>query len=131
MIFFQLDRDSPIPLSRQLYEQLQLKIVSGELLPGYRLPSSRRFARDHGISRNLVTEVYETLVIEGYLESRTGAGTFVSSGAVLESFRFRLHESEPEEEKQVKVSGIRFETGIPAFRHSGIPSSQGALGPVP
>ncbi|WP_319563026.1 PLP-dependent aminotransferase family protein [Marispirochaeta sp.] len=114
MIFFQLNRESPIPLSRQLYEQLQLRIVSGELLPGYRLPSSRRFARDHGISRNLVTEVYETLVIEGYLESRTGAGTFVSSGAVLKSFRPRLHESEPEEEKSVKVSGVRFETGIPA-----------------
>lgn len=67
-------RDS---LTKQLYEQLRLTILSGSVAPGTRLPSSRDLAEQLGLSRNTIMAAYEQLVAEAYLESKVGAGTFV------------------------------------------------------
>lgn len=64
-------------LTKQLYEQLRLTILSGSVAPGTRLPSSRDLAEQLGLSRNTIMAAYEQLVAEAYLESRVGAGTFV------------------------------------------------------
>src|SRR5438105_4829097 len=69
--------DAPIPLYQQIYDHLHTAILSGRLGPGTRLPSSRALAQHVGVSRNTVTESYDQLLSEGYLESRVGAGTFV------------------------------------------------------
>jgi GntR family transcriptional regulator/MocR family aminotransferase len=74
-----LDRDSPSPLYRQLYDGLQSAILTGRLKPGTRLPSTRELASDLEVSRNTVMEAFTQLVSEGYLESTTGSGTRVSS----------------------------------------------------
>ncbi len=117
MIFIQLDRNSATSLTQQLYKQLQLKIVDGELPSGYRLPASRKLADELKVSRNLVTEVYETLNVEGFIESRPGSGSFVASGAMLKGFT-RI---KPESEVDVKVAtrtendSVHFYTGIPEY----------------
>ena len=67
------------PLHRQLYGQLRELVLSGRLAPGTRLPASRGLAEELGCSRNTVLAACEQLVSEGYLETRVGAGTFVSS----------------------------------------------------
>src|SRR5690349_854403 len=67
------------PLQRQLYSELRRGILSGRLARGLRLPPTRELATNLGISRTTVTLVYEALVSEGYLEGKTGAGTFVAS----------------------------------------------------
>ncbi len=73
-----LDPDTATPLYRQLHGALRDAILAGHLRPGERLPSSRLLAADLGCSRNTVTEAYELLAAEGYLEGRVGAGSFVS-----------------------------------------------------
>ena len=45
-------------------------IRSGALRPGVPLPASRVFARQLGLSRGVVSDVYEQLVTEGYVISR-------------------------------------------------------------
>lgn len=60
-----------------LYGALREVILQGVLAQGVKLPSSREMADLYGISRGTVGTVYETLVAEGYLESRLGSGTFV------------------------------------------------------
>ena len=45
---------------------------------GTRLPSSRRLAEQLAISRNTVIRAYDTLIVEGYVESRPASGIFVS-----------------------------------------------------
>ncbi|MFC6618732.1 aminotransferase class I/II-fold pyridoxal phosphate-dependent enzyme [Deinococcus radiophilus] len=46
--------------------------------PGRRTPPpTRQLAAELGLSRGTVTEVFETLSAEGYLEGRVGAGTYV------------------------------------------------------
>ena len=74
-----LDPVSPIALYRQIYDGLRDGIVGGRFEAGTRLPASRAFATSLGVSRITVTECYERLISEGYLETRRGSGTFVCS----------------------------------------------------
>jgi GntR family transcriptional regulator/MocR family aminotransferase len=65
-------------LHRQVYRELVQLILSGRLRPGARLPSSRMLADDLGVARNTVLLALEQLLSEGYVETRHGAGTYVS-----------------------------------------------------
>jgi len=68
-------------LTSWLYGQLRLAILEGRLRPGARLPASRDFARQYGLSRGTVVSVFERLQVEGYVICRVGAGTQVSANA--------------------------------------------------
>lgn len=65
-------------LGKRLYDALQQAIEEGAIAPATRLPASRDLARELSISRNTVLTAYEQLQSEGYLQTRTGSGTFVS-----------------------------------------------------
>ncbi len=80
MLDLKLDANSPIPLYEQLYAHLRQQILQGELPAGTRLPSSRNLAQKCGVARITVTQAYEQLQVEGYVEARTGAGTYVAAG---------------------------------------------------
>lgn len=71
--------DGDDPLYRQLYQQLREQIIDGALPPGTRLPSSRRLAHDRGIARITVSQAYSQLAAEGYVETRPGSGTYVTT----------------------------------------------------
>jgi GntR family transcriptional regulator / MocR family aminotransferase len=73
-----LDRASPNPLHRQIYDGVRRAILDGRLRPGQRLPASRTLAEELGVSRLPVLSAYEQLLHEGYLAARIGSGTFVS-----------------------------------------------------
>ncbi|MFD3586729.1 PLP-dependent aminotransferase family protein [Streptomyces sp. NPDC058683] len=51
----------------------------GQLLPGVRLPATRRLAAELGISRGTAKAAYDQLVAEGYLTARQGSGTRVAT----------------------------------------------------
>lgn len=67
-----------LSLQEQLFRQLRDAIVAGRLAAGSRLPASRAYAREQGVSRQTVTVAYERLAAEGFVTARHGAGTFVS-----------------------------------------------------
>lgn len=75
-MFIQLDNNGPA--YRQIYRQVREQILSGRLGCGVRLPSSRKLASDLGVARITVLQAYEQLTAEGYLETRSGAGTHVA-----------------------------------------------------
>ena len=83
----EIDKTLKTPLYKQLENFLRSQILEGILKPTQKLPSSRELAEDLGISRITVKSVYEQLLAEGYLKSRTGSGTFVSED--LEFFSFK------------------------------------------
>lgn len=66
------------PRYAQITRALRQMIQQGRLPFEARLPATRELARDVGCSRNIVLLAYEQLVLEGYLVTRQGAGTFVS-----------------------------------------------------
>lgn len=79
LIALTLERGATRPLQRQLYDQIREAILAGRLAPGARLPSSRALAGELACARNSVLGAYDQLFSEGYLEGRSGSGTYVSS----------------------------------------------------
>ena len=83
-------------------------VRTGRLDAGTRLPSSRDLAADLGIARNTVADAYGQLVAEGWLEARTGAGTWVAEQATSRA--------EPAGEPPPGPAGPRYDlrAGVPA-----------------
>lgn len=72
-----LRRGDREPISAQLFRGLRELVISGRLEPGARLPATRVFALDLGVSRTTVAQAYDQLKSEGYLCGREKSGTFV------------------------------------------------------
>jgi|SRR5579872_5179487 len=77
-MFVRIERDSSVPISRQLADQIRAQCLSGTLAAGIRIPSVRQLARDLAVNQNTVLRVYERLTAENLLEVRHGDGTYVS-----------------------------------------------------
>ena len=94
-----VERDSDVPISTQIYWQLAYQIDSGRLLPGARLAPVRELGAALRVNPNTIRAVYRRLADAGYVTSRHGAGTHVSdrppqkrgaealAGIVAEMFR--------------------------------------------
>jgi len=89
-----LEVASGVPGPRRVEHALRRAIVEGRLAPGERMPSTRAFAVDLGVARNTVLDAYEQLTAEGYLMTRPGSGTFVSTVEEL-GLSGRLRSSSP------------------------------------
>jgi GntR family transcriptional regulator len=72
-----LSKNSEVPLREQLTTQIVLGIVSDDLKPGQRLPSTRELARRHRIHSNTVSAAYRDLASRGWVEFRRGSGVYV------------------------------------------------------
>ena len=68
---------SEVPIYRQLVTQVVLAILSGDLQPGDRLPSTRDLARRFAINPNTVSAGYRQLERDGWTERRHGSGVYV------------------------------------------------------
>ena len=73
------DKNNALPLYRQIYEAIRLAILSGDFASKMRLPSTRSLAQNLAVSRLTVVNAYAQLFAEGYLEGKTGSGTFVAA----------------------------------------------------
>jgi DNA-binding transcriptional regulator YhcF (GntR family) len=94
-----VERDSDVPISTQIYWQLAYQIDSGRLLPGARLAPVREMGAALRVNPNTIRAVYRRLADAGYVTSRHGAGTHVAdrppqrrgaealAGIVAEMFR--------------------------------------------
>ena len=74
--------DSPGDRTARIYVALRQAILDGRLARGDRVPATRDLAGQLGVARGTVTSAYDRLVAEGFLESRTGSGTFVTEVAL-------------------------------------------------
>lgn len=73
-----IDRASSVPVSRQIFDRIREAVLSGQLGPGLRLPSTRQLATELGVSRTTTLAAYERLRHEGYLDGLVGSGTTVA-----------------------------------------------------
>ena len=77
MLNFQIQSDSDVPASKQLFAQIQFAIASGQYPPGHRLPSTRQLAMITGLHRNTISKVYQQLEETGLVQSVAGSGIYV------------------------------------------------------
>jgi DNA-binding transcriptional regulator YhcF (GntR family) len=70
-------RGSEISIRDQLATQVILSILSGELRPGQRLPSTRELARRFRLHPNTISAGYRHLEQNGWVEFRKGSGIYV------------------------------------------------------
>ena len=73
-----LNRNSSVPLYRQIYSFLKRQIRSGKLAPETKLPASRALASSLGVSRITVCNAYAELEAEGLVYARAGSGTYIA-----------------------------------------------------
>jgi DNA-binding transcriptional regulator YhcF (GntR family) len=74
-----LNRLGGVPVRDQLVTQLELRILSGALKPGQKLPSVRALARRLQIHANTVAAAYQDLQEAGHARTRKGSGVFLLS----------------------------------------------------
>lgn len=68
-----------VPIYRQLYEVLRHAILSGQLPANSQMLSTRSLAAQLAVSRMTIVTAYEQLLAEGYIEGKSGSGTYVAS----------------------------------------------------
>jgi len=74
-----INRDIDTPVYMQIFEQVRRQILSGEIMPGFRLPPERKLAACLGVNRTTVLSAYRELKAEGLVGARVGQGTIVLS----------------------------------------------------
>lgn len=72
-----LSKNSDVPVREQLVSQIIVGVVSDDLKPGQKLPSTRELARRFGIHSNTVSAAYRHLAGRGWVEFRKGSGVYV------------------------------------------------------
>ena len=73
-----LSGSSPLPIYRQLFDQLCSQILDGRLKSGDALPPIRTVARELSISVIPVKRAWEELEAAGVIESVVGRGCFIA-----------------------------------------------------
>ena len=119
-----LDRSASTPLHRQICEAFKAAILDGSLGAGQQVPSTRSLSQELGVSRIPILNAYAQLLAEGYFETRTGAGTFVSAtlpeqpeqGASGSPVVRRGRQEDPAVSRDsVRLTGIPWAYGYGAF----------------
>lgn len=72
-----LDKDSMVPLYRQLVRSVEKKIQDGSFPEGTRIPSEQELMRRFGLSRVTVRQAMEDLFQRNMIVRKQGLGTFV------------------------------------------------------
>lgn len=97
-----------------LFHAIRERIVTGSSSTGEALPSTRDLARQYGLSRGTVTQVYEMLAADGYIRSESRQRTLVSYRSptaepvkgvdvVLSEWARRCRPHQPAERAEAKV----------------------------
>lgn len=72
-----LDFRSETALFTQIVEQVQSRVLSGELKPGDQLPTVRQLAAELRINFNTVARAYRILDELGMISTQQGRGTYI------------------------------------------------------
>lgn len=99
--------------------QLLALIQSGALAVGDKLPSEHELARQFGVSRPIVREGLGALRAAGIIESRSGAGTFVTATEPTRSGLELLGRYAPEDLYEVRTHLEIPGAGLAAQRRTG------------
>ncbi len=88
-----IDFRSETPITTQIVEQIQNRVLSGELKPGDQLPTVRQLATDLRVNFNTVARAYRILDSMGLISTQQGRGTYIWSAGQAENTRHYLRDA--------------------------------------
>lgn len=80
-IIFQIQPSSGVPIYKQIVDQVERLVASGNLSPGDEMPSVRRVAMYFQVNPMTVSKAYSMLESSNILERRRGMGMFVATNS--------------------------------------------------
>ncbi|NII72483.1 GntR family transcriptional regulator/MocR family aminotransferase [Dyella sp. SG562] len=113
------------PMYAQFADAIRRDIDSGRFQPGARLPGSRSMAVALGVSRTVVLMAYDQLESEGYLESRSGSGTYVCVRAAGVSAGGAPVQEQMEAPPAPRLSRLARRAALPAVPEAEMPAFDG------
>lgn len=120
-------RQNEQPLYVQIAGSIRRDIDAGRFQAGARLPGSRSIAIALGVSRTVVLMAFDQLESEGYLESRSGSGTYVSARPVGVSACESAVEDRLEAPEAPRLSRLARRAVLPALPETDAPGSGGEV----
>ncbi len=112
---FSISPASEVPIFRQIVQQVQRAVSTGQFKVGEQLPAVRVLAEILVVNPNTVARSYQELIRDGVLESRSGRGVFVAERREVfsqeESERRLSHAAE-----QLCHEAILLGAGLPEVR---------------
>ncbi len=99
-----IDNKSGKPIYEQIYSQIKLMIMSGELTEDAALPSIRSLAKDLRISVITTKRAYDELERDGFIYTVAAKGCFVSPKNLELIREEHLRQIEEHLEKAVKLA---------------------------
>lgn len=83
---------------QRVVENIQRRILNGELKPGERIPTEPVLMHEFSVSRTVVREAMSSLQASGYVKTRHGSGTFVlerlAPNALLSTSQYNLNSTQ-------------------------------------
>jgi GntR family transcriptional regulator / MocR family aminotransferase len=111
----------------QIAGSIRRDIDSGRYQAGALLPGSRSMAVALGVSRTVVLMAYDQLESEGYLESRSGSGTYVSARPAGMTACKTLVQEHVEAPGDPRLSRLARRAVLPALPETETPALEGGL----
>jgi GntR family transcriptional regulator len=104
---FQIEKNSPVPVIKQIQEQIKLSIAMGALKRGDILPSIREVEKQTGINRGQIHRAFLALHRSGLLAPAPGKRTAVAvSAAAPDSVNKKCRQLSGDIIKQIRRIGI-------------------------
>lgn len=110
------------PMYAHFAQSIRRDIEAGRFQAGARLPGSRSMAVALGVSRTVVLMAFEQLESEGYLESRSGSGTYVRVRPTGLSASAMRVEAPAEAPGQPRLSRLAQRAVLPTLPEAAMPA---------
>lgn len=120
-------RQSDEPMYARIAESIRRDIDCGRFQVRARLPGSRSMAVALGVSRTVVLMAYDQLESEGYLESQSGSGTYVSARPAGVSACQALVEEQSDAPEAPRLSRLARRVVLPAMPEAEPPAPDGEV----
>lgn len=115
------------PMYVQIAGSIRRDIDGGRFQVGARLPGSRSMAVALGVSRTVVLMAFDQLESEGYLESQSGSGTYVSARPAGVSACETRVEEQLQAPEAPRLSRLALRAVLPAVPEAEAPALEGEV----
>ena len=95
-------------LWKNVYEKIIMKICTGELKPGDKLPSIREAALEYGVSVVVIKKAYDALKEACVVASVPGKGTFIIERDEKKLISKQLYKCDVEHIDKKKLGGVAY-----------------------